>query len=287
MDYGININGDRPLRMLKKGATAAENAGFSYLWVGEKPQFMHPFPVVAALAQSTKKVTIGSGIISPFLNRCRHITGGFRVMREVYGDRFIVGLAPGDKWGLRDLGVEIHGVKKRIEECLSELKKKGFKVYVGASEPTLASKGSVIADGLLINYVKPEYVKWAIAKAVKSVKKAAYGPSLLLPDEDHRELLLVGAAIVASGSNAAFQREFGLEEWVTEIRDIIRRRSYGELRGHEDRLLDEFTLCGRIEDMGDRLKELKKVGVSQVIFGGPLSHNISSVLELGKGLQQL
>jgi alkanesulfonate monooxygenase SsuD/methylene tetrahydromethanopterin reductase-like flavin-dependent oxidoreductase (luciferase family) len=287
MEYGININGDRPLGMIKRGALAAEDAGFHTIWVGEKPKFIHPFTVAAVLAKTTLNVRIGSGIISPLLNRCRHVVGGYTVLREAYGDRFIVGLAPGDRWGLREVGVPAKKAVERVEECLKALKQRGFRVYIGASDPDLARLGGTVADGLLINYVKPEYVKWALEKAGDKVSKAAYGPSLLLPDHHHHELLLVGAATVAAGTSMSFQREFGLEEWVRELRDILRRRAYGELRAHRKRLLESFTIHGGIEDVLERVAELRKLGIDEVIFGGPLSHNIRSVAEIGNRLREL
>ncbi len=287
MEYGVNINGDRPVDMIKKGGLTAEKAGFDTIWVGEKPKFMHPFPVAAVLAHTTEKVQIGSGIISPLLNRCSHIAGGFKVLREAYGDRFIIGIAPGDKWALREVGVNVGKAATQIKECLKALKEQEFKVYLGASDPALARMGDAVADGLLINYVKPEYVKWALAKAGDKVKKAAYGPSLLLPDDDHSELLLVGAATVAAGTSMSFQREFGMEEWVKDIGYILRRRAYSELRDHRERLLESFTIHGEIDDITDRVVELRRLGVDGVIFGGPLSRNLLSVARLGNELRSL
>jgi alkanesulfonate monooxygenase SsuD/methylene tetrahydromethanopterin reductase-like flavin-dependent oxidoreductase (luciferase family) len=156
---------------------------------------------------------------------------------------------------------------------------------VGASEHGLAALGGNMADGLLIYYVKPEYVEWALKKAGNDVKKAAYGPSLLLPDDEHEELLLVGAATVAAGSSLPFQREFGLEDWVEELRDILRSRDYGELRKQQERLLDGFTLHGGVDDLRERVRKLQKLGIDQVIFGAPLSYNIRSVSELGNALR--
>lgn len=287
MEYGININGDRPLSLIKEGALTAEKSGFGGIWIGEKPKFMHPFTVAAVIAKTTGEVRIGSGIISPFLNRCSQIIGGFNVLREAYGERFIVGLAPGDRWGLREVGIKVQGIRVGIEECLTELRKQGFEVYLGASAPGLAELGGSVADGLLINYVRPEYVEWALERVGDDVKKAAYGPSLLLPDDDHHELLLVGAATVAAGSSLAFQREFGLEGWVKELRGIMRRREYGELRKHQSRLLDGFTLHGGVDDLRGRVRELHSLGVDQVIFGAPLSYNIGSIAELGNALVNL
>lgn len=280
MDYGVNFNGDQPFVKIKKGARTAEEGGFDYLWVGENPEFIHPFPVIAAIAETTSSITIGSGIISPFLNRCAHIGSGFKVLRKVYGDRFVIGIAPGDRLGLKRVGVEVKGIEDKIKECLRNLKAQGFRVFIGASEPKLLALGSALCDGVLLNYVNPEYVKWSLCFLEKPMYAATYSPSLLLPDEDNMERLRIAAAIVATGSNPAFQREFGLESKVKEIRDILRRRDYGELQKHDPFLLDGFTLSGSLDEIADRVDELGKLGVKQVIFGYPMSNNLKSLGKL-------
>jgi 5,10-methylenetetrahydromethanopterin reductase len=284
MLYGVNFNGDRPFERIKKGARIAEEEGFNYIWVGENPEFMHPFPVIAAVAEATSSIKVGSGIISPYLNRCVHIARGFQVLREAYGDRFVIGIAPGDKLGLRRVGIKIKGVEGRIKECLLGLKALGFRVFLGASEPGLIAMGSALSDGVLLNYVNPEYVKWALRFVEKPLSIAAYGPALLLPDEDNVEYLLLAAATVAAGSNAAFQREFGLEERVKKIRDILRRRKYEELHKHRAFLLEGFTLSGSPGEIADRIRELEELGVKQVVFGYPMGNCLASLRELGRSL---
>ncbi|MEM2991619.1 MAG: LLM class flavin-dependent oxidoreductase, partial [Halobacteria archaeon] len=71
MEYGINFNGDLPIDHIIEGARIAEQIGFKYIWVGEANEYIHPFPVLAAICENTTKIQIGSGIISPQLNLCR------------------------------------------------------------------------------------------------------------------------------------------------------------------------------------------------------------------------
>lgn len=280
MLYGVNFNGDQGFENIKKAAKIAEEEGFDYIWVGEDPRFMHPFPVLAAVAEATGRVKIGSGIMSPFLNRCVHMAWGFQALREAYGDRFVIGIAPGDRQGLRRVGIQARGVQDRMRRCLLRLKALGFRVFLGASEPGLIALGS-LGDGVLLNYVNPEYVKWALGFAKDSRSVAAYGPALLLPDETNVEALLLAAATVAAGSNAAFQRAFDLEERVEKIRGILRRRKYEELWKHRDFLLNAFTLSGSLEEIASRIRELGKLGVKQVVFGYPAGNSLRSLRELG------
>jgi 5,10-methylenetetrahydromethanopterin reductase len=280
MDYGLNFNGDQPLEKIKKGARIAEESGYDYIWVGENPEFVHPFPVIAAIAEATSTITVGSGIISPFLNRCGHIGSGFKVFREAYGDRFVIGIAPGDRLGLERVGVEVRGIEGRVKECLHDLETLGFRFFIGASEPKLLALGNALCDGVLLNYVNPEYVKWSLGFLEKPMYAATYSPSLLLPDEDSMKHLRLAAAVVAAGSNPAFQREFGLEGKVREIRDILRRKDYGELQKHDSFLLDGFTLSGSLPEIADRIDELGKLGIKQVVLGSPMSNNLKSIGKL-------
>ena len=276
MDYGLNFNGDQPFIKIKKGARIAEDGGFNYIWIGENPKFMHPFPVIAAVAEATSNITIGSGIISPFLNKCAHIGTGFKVLTEAYGDRFVIGIAPGDNLSLKQVGVEVKG--NRIKECLQSLKAMRFKVFIGASEPKLL--GNTLCDGVLLNYVNQEYVRWALRFFEKPLYAATYSPSLLLPDEDNKEALRIAAATVATGSNPAFQREFGLESKIRKIRNILHRKEYGELQKHDSFLLEGFTLSGSLAEIIDRIDELKKLGIKQIVFGSPMSNNLKSIEKL-------
>lgn len=303
MDYGMNFNGDMPLPRILKGARAAEGAGFGYLWVGETVAFVHPFPLMTALCEHTR-LKVGSGIISPRSNRCRQLRGAFQTLREIYGDRLVAGIAPGDAEGLKRIGaygpaldtldtilttlsvttlkrIGIYGpTLDGLRRCAEELRGV-VPVFVGAQGPELLALASG-ADGVLLNYAHPDYVRWALGHLKKKLYAAVYAPSLLLPDAKNLTRLRVAAAIVASGSPRAFQEEFGLAERIADVKAALTKGRYDLLRGYESFLLDRFTVSGGLDEIEARIEDLRVLGVDQVIFATPMSRNLRSIEGLGR-----
>jgi 5,10-methylenetetrahydromethanopterin reductase len=283
MEVGINLNGDLPLRGVMERAEIAEESGFASLWIGESPSFYHPFPLLAASSEATAHIPIGSGILSPLSNRCFHIRRAFETLKEVYGDRYLVALAPGDRYALASIGVE----KRRIEaivDCHHRLREWGVgkgRLFIGAAGPRMIQVASSLADGVLLNYVDPDFLRWALRRFEKATPAAAYGPALLLPDEENRGAIRTAAAIVAAGLPPPLQEEFDLTEVVREVRALLRKGRYRELKAHEPLLLERFTLTGTGEEMQDRIEEIRALGIHQTIFGSPASRNPASIRKLG------
>lgn len=299
MEYGINFNGDLPLDHIMEGARIAEQMGFKYIWVGEANEYMHPFPVLAAICENTSKIQIGSGIISPQLNLCRHILKAFETLHESYGPRFIIGLAPGDFMALQSLGVEMKQSIEKINQCLIEIAGSVptyiareivkteevcvygvIPVFVGAMGPKMIEFASLKADGILLNYLKPEYINWALKYFKRRIYTAVYGPSLLLPDSSNEKHLLVAAAIVASSMPRELQIEFGIENQINQIKTHINRRNYSELVEYREFLYSNFTLSGTMEQISRKIEEMNNV--DQVIFGTPMCRSLEAIKKLKK-----
>lgn len=306
MDYGINFNGDMPFQDIAKGSKISEEIGFHYIWVGESKDVVHPFPVIALICESTEKTRIGSGVISPQLNRCEHIIKAFETLQEVYGRRFVVGLAPGDYFGLKSLGIKrkpietvgvcvIDIVTSRnpvfVVDDVEDLKAKSrikrditdIPIFIGAASPKMIKLASSIADGVLLNYVHPDFVEWALRYFKKKNYVGVYGPSLILPDKKYEGHLKIAASVVASSVSKEIQEEFDIEESIEDIKNIILKKRYGELKKYNNFLLEKFTISGDISEIRNRIDEFKDMKVDQVIFGGPMCENINSIKQL-KGL---
>lgn len=306
MDYGINFNGDLPFDHIIEGARVSEQVGFKYIWVGEANEYIHPFPVIAAVCENTSEIQIGSGIISPQLNRCQHILKAFETLQEIYGQRFVIGLAHGDFIALRSTGVEIKQSIGKIDECLIEIAgsvptyiAKQIKqitktekeeacaygvipVFIGASGPKTIEFASQKADGILLNYVNPEFIRWAKKYFKRKTYAAVYGPSLLLTDTQNEKHLLIAAGIVASGMPKELQIEFGLEGQIEQIKNHLMHKNYGELRQYQEFLLDNFTLSGTLQQISEKIDGIKEIGIDQVVFGTPICRNLEAVNKLGR-----
>lgn len=271
LDFGINFNGDVSINKIKEGVRASENAGFSHIWVGENAGFLHSFPIMVACLEYTEKIKVGSGIISARRNRPFHIKKHFKTLEEAYGPRVIAGLAPGDKNSLLFDCMDTRDILKTMKNAVEGLKKSSpeIPVFIGASGPKLLKLASKVADGVLLNYVHPDYVEWALKYLKKDIYKAVYGPALLSPKKEFEEELRASSAIVIAGSNSEFLREMELLDLTLDIQRIVENRRWGDLKIHSEVLLERFTIFGNLKDITKRIEAYQNLGIDQVIFGSP------------------
>jgi 5,10-methylenetetrahydromethanopterin reductase len=89
-----------PVRETLAMAQACESAGFDAFWIAEAYPWWrkHSFEarsstaVLAAIALETKRIQLGWGIISPYTRHPVQIAMEARVMQDLAGDRFLLGL---------------------------------------------------------------------------------------------------------------------------------------------------------------------------------------------------
>lgn len=284
MEIGLNLNGDLPLNHLAKCSRVADIADYHYVWIGEAAEYMHPFPIMALVSQETQTIKVGTGIISPQLNRCYHIITAFQTLRAIYGDRFVAGLAPGDHRDLRITGASTSHPLQKVRRCVAEFRKMTtMPIYVGASGPKIIETASKIADGVLLNYVFPEFLQWTLGFfRESSCRRVAYGPALLKPDMKNLELLRISAAIVLGGANKAFLEEFGLKDVASAVNGVLEKRQFHRLKNYDDLLLEKFAIYGSLREVEERVEKLRALGMDQVVFATPLCRNLASVKKVGE-----
>jgi len=264
VELGVNFNGNTSMEELCSRARTAERF-VDCIWVGEHRPLVHPFPLLVLLAECTAEAKIGTAILSAMTNRCFHIARAFATLKEVYGERFVAGIAPGDRHGLKVECVASRRVLSRLEKCISLISKE-VPVLVGGSGPKVIELGSEKSHGVILNYAHPEFVRWALDHMKKRTYVACIAPALVLPDDENLDELLAAAAVIAAGANQVFLEEMGLVEKVAEVRRAAERGRVGE---HRDFLLEHFTISGSLEEVVERIQELAGLGVDQVILGSP------------------
>ncbi len=270
MDFGVNFNGDMDIREAMSKATKAEKMGFSHIWVGESRSFVHPFPLIVSLSSATQNIVMGTGIISALGNRCFHINKAFLTLKEFYGERFIAGIAPGDEQSLKIECISTKSVLKKLEYCISKIRKT-VPVFIGASGPKLIELATLKAEGIILNYINPEYLKWALKHRKKKKYTVAIAPSLILPDKENERELLYAAGVIVAGANKVFLEEAGIYKEAQEVRKKVVNGNFRALVEHKDFLLENFTLSGTQKEFVEKVEELMKLGLDQVIFGSPFN----------------
>src|SRR5262252_493331 len=182
-------------------AKACEDAGFDTFWIAEAYPWWrkHSFEarsttaILAVIAAQTKRIQLGWGIISPYTRHPVQIAMEARVMQDLAGDRFLLGLGA-SKIFMKEIG-EGEGEKvgpatvmrESIEVVRGVLKGDAFRyegrvfqasvpplktdahtprnvppVYVAATGPVLQKMAGSVGDGLLTaSITTPAFVRYS------------------------------------------------------------------------------------------------------------------------------
>ena len=201
-----------PVRETLVMATACESAGFDAFWIAEAYPWWrkHSFEarsstaVLAVIAAQTRRIQLGWGIISPYTRHPVQIAMEARVMQDLAGDRFLLGLGA-SKIFMKEIG-EGEGEKvgpatvmrESIEVVRGVLKGEAFQyqgrvfqasvpalkadahtprevppIYIAATGPVLQKMSGSIADGLLTaSITTPAFVRYSRKNMEEGARKA-------------------------------------------------------------------------------------------------------------------
>src|SRR5436853_4670094 len=126
-----------PVRETVAMAKACEQAGFDAFWIAEAYPWWrkHSFEarsstaVLAVIAQQTRRIQLGWGIISPYTRHPVQIAMEARVMQDIAGDRFLLGLGA-SKIFMKEIG-EGEGEKVGPATVMKESIEVGRRVLKG------------------------------------------------------------------------------------------------------------------------------------------------------------
>ncbi len=232
-----------PVRETVAMATACEQAGFDAFWIAEAYPWWrkHSFEarsstaVLAVIAAATSRIQLGWGIISPYTRHPVQIAMEARVMQDLAGDRFMLGLGAskifmkeigegeGEKVGpatvMRESieivkgvlqGDAFHYEGKVFQASVPPLKKYAHTargvppIYVAGTGPVLQKMSGSIGDGLLTaSITTPAFVRYSRKNMEEGARKAG---------KDANKLIL-GSVIVGSiGRDSAKGKEGAREQ---------------------------------------------------------------------------
>jgi len=231
-----------PVRETVAMATACEQAGFDAFWVAEAYPWWrkHGFEarsstaVLAVIAAATKRIQVGWGIISPYTRHPVQIAMEARVMQDLAGDRFMLGLGAskifmkeigegeGEKVGPATVMREsIEIVKGVLQGGAFQYEGKVFQasvpplkadahaprgvppVYVAGTGPVLQKMAGSVGDGLLTaSITTPAFVRYSRKNLAEGASKAGKDPGKLI----------LGSVIVGSIGRDAKKGKEGARE---------------------------------------------------------------------------
>jgi len=223
-------------------AKACEEAGFDCFWVAEAYPWWrkHGFEarsstaLLAVIASQTKRIKLGWGIISPYTRHPVQIAMEARVMQDLAGDRFLLGLGA-SKIFMKEIG-EGEGekvgpatvMKESIEIVKGALQGEAFEyhgkvfsaslpamkagahaprgippLYIAGTGPVMQKMAGAISDGLLTaSITTPAFVRYSRKNMEDGAKNAGRDASRLM----------LGSVIVGSIGRDAQEGKEGARE---------------------------------------------------------------------------
>jgi 5,10-methylenetetrahydromethanopterin reductase len=231
-----------PVRETVAMAKTCEDAGFDTFWIAEAYPWWrkHSFEarsstaILAIIAAQTSRIQLGWGIISPYTRHPVQIAMEARVMQDLSGDRFLLGLGA-SKIFMKEIG-EGEGervgpatvMRESIEIVRGVLKGETFQyqgkvfqasipplkadaqsprevppVYVAATGPILQNMSGSIGDGLLTaSITTPAFVRYSRKNMEEGARQAGRDPAALI----------LGSVIVGSIAHDSNQGKEGARE---------------------------------------------------------------------------
>ena len=299
MEYGVGLFPTESLQKMIHLAKVTEEAGYSHIWVGDSHLIWREAYInMAAMALSTTKVKLGTGVTNPLTRHPSVVASGYATLEEFAPGRMIVGI------GLGDSSVETMGMKPAklsyFENTMQQMRdlfagrevqletgkihllhpcKSKIPIYIAASGPKMLELSGRIADGIIVLVgVADDYIAHAKEKIAAGAKAA--GRKL----EDINLVLWVPCAVSESApAKDAVKAHVArvVAHPLPYVLDPNEQKVLAEIRKtydyyhHMDQeanhaevipdwLVDKFAIAGTVEQCRAQIERIKKSGVQQI-----------------------
>jgi len=194
---------------------------------------------------------------------------------------------------LKNAKIDFAGPKK-TDVCMN------IPIYVGAQGPKMLEAAGAVGDGVLINGSHPDDFKAALPAIQKGAAAAGKPPeemdvaayTCFSIDEDSEKAYAaakpVVAFIIAGASDPILERHGVSKSDQKEIADAISKGNFKELNTLiTDKTADRFSIAGSFKDCMNKVKDLEKAGVTQIVAGSPLGPNKEKSIQfIGKMISE-
>ncbi len=304
MEFGVELLPNVPCYELEYYSKLAEECGFGYVWITDHYNNRNALVVLSGIARATGRVKIGTGVTNPYHINPAVVASAVATLNEISDGRAILGIGAGDKFTLRQIGIEqskpltrvreaveivrrlmggevvsYEGKAFRFEGARMNFKVKPFPIYVGAQGPKMLKLASEIGDGVIINASHPKDVEFAMSCLNPREGFDVAVCSAFSVDDDPN--VAVGAvkpvvAFIVSGAPKDVLERHGIdEEGVERVRRALKEAfSKGNWKAVSDAVTDEmieaFSIAGTPDDVIERIRSLERLGVTQIVVGSPI-----------------
>ena len=319
MEFHLATGRNDTIHEIAELARVAEDNGFTHVNFPDQPPLNRDvFLCMAVAAQNTKRILVGPGVTTPYTYHPSVIVNATATVDEMSGGRAYIGLGVGGSavmsMGLKPRPVqELREASQFITKFMvgEEAEYKGARIYsdwvrrpmpfyVAVDGPKGHLVAGEFADGVFVQSVHPEVIRWrrellekGASKGGRDPSKISIVPSAIVYVTDSREDAWREVAPQVSSklrraywmwrSNAPEMIDLkerlervdpGLVDEILrvgeEVNDLFDEHQHEKLdaphaRPVTQRLIDYFLLVGSADEICERLYELQEIGLGGVM----------------------
>jgi len=310
MKFSLRLNNDLPVARYVELACAAEQLGFAQFWISHDLFLRSTWVVLAAVAQATERIQLGTCIVNPYSCNLAEIAMGAATLDELSAGRFNLGLGAGaadflgwigipQKHPLAAMRESIHVLRRLLsgqragydgtfikgwtDDAYLRIPARPVPIYLGALSPRMLSLIGEAANGGLPLLFPPEHfanVEPLVRKGAASAKRdmgevdlAACIWCSISADRDAALDALKGKiAYYGHALSPTIMQQLGLTPAdFAPLRQAVVVE--GDMAKGKRLVTDAMLRIGIVGDAADvrrRLVGLARLGARHVSFGPPL-----------------
>jgi 5,10-methylenetetrahydromethanopterin reductase len=320
MKFGIEFVPNMKYYELEYYVKLAEDSGFSYVWITDHYNNRNVYSMLTILALKTNSVKLGSGVTNPYHINPAVTASAIATINEISNGRAVLGIGAGDKVTFDRIGISWEKPLRRMRESVEiiralhsgksvkydgqifkfngarlDFKTGDIPIYIGAQGPKMLELAAELGDGVLINASHPRDFEVAGENIEAGLKKAgekefdvvAYASMSVDKDRDkaRNSARIVVAFIVAGSPDVIFERHGISMDDVAKVREALNNAFTkgdwgGVAKSVTDEMIDTFSISGTPDDVVERINELSKAGVTQVVAGSPIGPDKKKSIQL-------
>ena len=271
-----------------KRAQAAERLGYESVWTTQMPDARDAALVLAAYANSTERVKLGTGVLPIYTRHPTAMAQMAATLDEMSHGRFILGIGISHKvtvegmWGLslrepvdamreyltivrsilREGGSSVDGAHFTARGVYSGPRREGMPIMISALNPRMLELAGEQADGVVLYMCTAAYVRDQVVPCVrKGLEKA--GRSL-----DGFEIVAALPVCLTSDRSAALDvfrktvARYASLPYYRKMMDASGLKSELDAEPVGERVLDELAGIGDEEQVRDVIRRYREAGVT-------------------------
>lgn len=298
---GVRLREERlPMRQMIELARLAEARGYETIWVPEASG-KEAFSQLTAYALSTQRIHLGTGIATIYTRTPSLLAMAAATLDHMSGKRAILGLGIGHKEGLeRGHGVVFEKPLRRMREYVAlirailhgekmpeakvcpvqqfrlefNIERPTLPIYVAALGPKMCQLAGEVADGVLLNWATPSYVKEAIGNVRLGAERAGRKPEdidiacyirVAMGSDEKAVTRALARETVRYISMDFYRQMFDHSGFTQDTAAVMKALPQGVEAAAEqipDRLLASVAVFGSPEACRGRIEEYRVLGVA-------------------------